>query len=122
MVMGAMFVLFLSALEQTIVATALPAIMTDLGRIDLGSWVVTAYLLSSVCATPVFGKLSDLYGRAIVLRGCLVVFVAASALCAMAPTMHKRESSSAPSTIAASNSTSTRASARRHARTTPALW
>src|SRR5512140_1372618 len=86
-VTGAMFVLFLSALEQTIVATALPVIMAQLGHVELGSWVVTAYLLSSVCATPVFGKLSDMYGRALVLRACLVLFIGGSVACGAATSM-----------------------------------
>src|SRR5512140_887356 len=86
-VTGAMCVLFLSALEQTIVATALPVIMTELGHVELGAWVVTAYLLSSVCATPVFGKLSDMYGRARIVRTCLALFIAGSVLCAIAPGM-----------------------------------
>lgn len=86
-VTGAMFVLFLAALEQTVVATALPAIVADLGHLTLGSWVITAYLLSSVCATPVAGKLSDTFGRARVLRTCIALFVAGSLGCALAPGM-----------------------------------
>ncbi|WP_207481277.1 MDR family MFS transporter [Arenibaculum pallidiluteum] len=84
---GALLALFLAALEQTIVATALPTIAADLGGFDLISWVVTAYLLSSVCATPIFGKLSDVYGRRPVLATSLLVFLAGSVLCALAPTM-----------------------------------
>ncbi|MFO1414720.1 MAG: MFS transporter [Burkholderiales bacterium] len=86
-VTGAMFVLFLAALEQTVVATALPAMVADLGQFALGSWVITAYLLSSVCATPVAGKLSDMFGRARVLRACLALFVTGSLGCALAPHM-----------------------------------
>lgn len=82
-----MFVLFLAALEQTVVATALPAIVVDLGQLALGSWMITAYLVSSVCATPVAGKLSDLFGRARVLRTCLALFVLGSLACALAPGM-----------------------------------
>ena len=70
-VIGAMLALFLAALDQTIVATALPPIANDLGDFALISWVVTAYLLTSTCATPIVGKLSDLYGRRQVLRVCL---------------------------------------------------
>ena len=73
-VTGAMCVLFLAALEQTVVATALPAIIADLGQFALGSWVITIYLLCSVCATPVAGKLSDTFGRARVLRASLALF------------------------------------------------
>ncbi|WP_179221910.1 MFS transporter [Inquilinus limosus] len=86
-VLGALLALFLSALDQTIVATALPSIGRELGDFELISWVVTAYLLTSTCATPILGKLSDLYGRRLMLLGCLVVFLAASALCALSTSM-----------------------------------
>src|SRR5438477_2582967 len=86
-VIGAMLAMFLSALDQTIVATALPPIAEDLGDFQLISWVVTAYLLTSTCATPIVGKLSDLYGRRRLLGACLIVFMAGSALCALASTM-----------------------------------
>src|SRR5215831_7855480 len=86
-VIGALLALFLSALDQTIVATALPPIAADLGGFSLISWVVTAYLLTSTCATPIIGKLSDLYGRRQLLRVCLALFVVGSALCALAPAM-----------------------------------
>ncbi|HMK69373.1 MAG TPA: MFS transporter, partial [Xanthobacteraceae bacterium] len=62
-VAGIMLAMFLSALEQTIVAPALPAIGRSLGGIDDLSWVVTAYLLAVTATTPLFGKLSDIYGR-----------------------------------------------------------
>jgi|HigsolmetaAR203D_1030402.scaffolds.fasta_scaffold00231_31 MFS family permease len=84
---GAMVVLFLAALEQTIVATALPSIANSLGGFDLLSWVVTIYLLTATCATLVLGKLSDMYGRRIVLNACIVTFLAASVLCAVADSM-----------------------------------
>jgi EmrB/QacA subfamily drug resistance transporter len=86
-VIGAMLALFLSALDQTIVATALPPIAKDLGDFALISWVVTAYLLTSTCVTPIVGKLSDFYGRRKILRACLLMFIAGSALCALAPGM-----------------------------------
>lgn len=86
-VIGAMLALFLAALDQTIVATALPPIANDLGDFALISWVVTAYLLTSTCATPIVGKLSDLYGRRQVLRVCLALFMLGSACCALAPAM-----------------------------------
>ncbi len=84
---GAMLALFLSALDQTIVAPALPPIAADLGGFTLISWVVTAYLLTSTCATAVLGKLSDLYGRRRVINGSLVLFMIGSAFAALAPSM-----------------------------------
>src|SRR2546426_10365511 len=86
-VIGALLAMFLSALDQTIVATALPPIASDLGDFALISWVVTAYLLTATCVTPIVGKLSDLYGRRRMVTVCLVVFMTGSALCALAPSM-----------------------------------
>jgi len=63
-ILGAILLgLFLGALDQTIVGTALPQIVTDLGGNDLYTWVVTIYLLTSTISVPFYGKLSDLYGR-----------------------------------------------------------
>jgi EmrB/QacA subfamily drug resistance transporter len=84
---GAMIAIFLAALDQTIVATALPSIARDLGDVALLSWVVTAYLVTSICATAVAGKLSDAYGRRRLMLAALALFVAASVLCALAQTM-----------------------------------
>ncbi|MGH2399166.1 MAG: MDR family MFS transporter [bacterium] len=84
---GVLLGLFLAALDQTIVATALPAIVADLAGIQLLAWVSTGYLVASTAMVPVYGKLSDLYGRrAIVLFG-IVVFLAGSALCGIAASM-----------------------------------
>ncbi|HWO94070.1 MAG TPA: MFS transporter, partial [Dehalococcoidia bacterium] len=60
---GVMLGLLLSALDQTIVSTAMPRIIASLGGIEYYSWVVTAYLLASTASVPIFGKLSDIYGR-----------------------------------------------------------
>ncbi|MBI1778276.1 MAG: MFS transporter [Proteobacteria bacterium] len=86
-IIGAMLTLFLAALDQTIVATALASIAADLGDVALMSWVVTAYLLTATCTTPIVGKLSDLQGRRRILSICVLAFVVSSALCALAPTM-----------------------------------
>ncbi|HMZ10060.1 MAG TPA: MFS transporter, partial [Plasticicumulans sp.] len=86
-VLGSVLALFLAALDQSIVATALPAIAAELGRVELMSWVVTAYLLASTCATPVLGKASDVLGRRRVLAGCLIVFLGGSVLCSLATSM-----------------------------------
>jgi EmrB/QacA subfamily drug resistance transporter len=83
-VAGIMLAMFLSALEQTIVAPALPAIGKSLGGIDDLSWVVTAYLLAVTAATPLFGKLSDIYGRRVILMSAIGIFIAGSIACALA--------------------------------------
>jgi EmrB/QacA subfamily drug resistance transporter len=78
---GLMLVMLLAALDQTIVATALPTIVGDLGGLSHISWVVTAYLLAQTAVTPLYGKLGDMYGRKVVLQVGLVIFLAGSALC-----------------------------------------
>ena len=78
-----MLVMFLAALDQTIVATALPTIVGDLGGLNHISWVVTAYLLAQTVVTPLYGKLGDMYGRKIVLQTALIVFLIGSALCGL---------------------------------------
>jgi MFS family permease len=84
---GLMLVLLLASLDQTIVSTALPTIVRDLGGLAHLSWVVTAYLLAVTVVTPLYGKLGDLYGRKIVLQGALVLFLIGSALCGLAQGM-----------------------------------
>ena len=88
LVMGALMTcLMLSALDQTIVATALPAIVGDLGGLDHISWVVTAYLLSSTVSVPLFGKISDIYGRKLMLQITIVVFLVGSILAGVSQSM-----------------------------------
>jgi len=82
-----LLVLLLASLDQTIVATALPTIVGELGGIEHLSWVVTAYLLASTVVGPVYGKLGDLYGRKIVLQTAIVIFLVGSALCGLAQNM-----------------------------------
>ncbi|MFJ9818181.1 DHA2 family efflux MFS transporter permease subunit [Streptomyces sp. NPDC101151] len=79
--------LLLAALDQTIVSTALPTIVSDLGGLDHLSWVVTAYLLASTAATPLWGKLGDQYGRKRLFQTAIVIFLIGSALCGMAQNM-----------------------------------
>ena len=82
-----MLVLLLASLDQTIVSTALPTIVGDLGGISHLSWVVTAYLLTSTIAGPLYGKLGDLYGRKLVLQFAIVLFLVGSALCGLSQSM-----------------------------------
>lgn len=84
---GALLSLFLAALDQTIVATALPAIIRDFSAIDLISWVSTGYLLASTAMVPIYGKLSDLYGRKTILLWGIVIFLIGSMLCGIAASM-----------------------------------
>ncbi len=84
---GIMLAMFLSALEQTIVAPALPAIGKSLVDLDDLSWVVTAYLLAATAATPLFGKLSDIHGRRTIMLLAIGIFIIGSIACAMAPTL-----------------------------------
>jgi EmrB/QacA subfamily drug resistance transporter len=84
LIFGALLlVLLLASLDQTIVSTALPTIVGDLGGVSDLSWVVTAYLLSSTVAGPVYGKLGDQYGRKLVLQAAIVIFLIGSALCGL---------------------------------------
>src|SRR4051794_28585775 len=82
-----MLVMLLAALDQTIVATALPTIVSDLGGLEHLSWVTSAYLLAQTAVTPLYGKLGDLYGRKRVLQSAIVLFLAGSALCGLAASM-----------------------------------
>jgi MFS family permease len=79
-----MLAMFLGALDQTIVATALPTIGRELGNVQSLSWVVTAYLLTSVLVTPIYGKLSDVHGRRTMLLIAIGVFLVGSVACALA--------------------------------------
>ncbi|HWT25390.1 MAG TPA: MDR family MFS transporter, partial [Solirubrobacteraceae bacterium] len=84
---GLMLVLLLAALDSTIVATALPTIVGELGGLEHISWITSAYLLAQTAVTPLYGKLGDLYGRKRVLEIAVVMFLAGSALCGLAEGM-----------------------------------
>src|SRR6201995_4789003 len=85
--MSLMLTMFLAALDQTIVATALPTIGRQFHDVSSLSWVITAYLLASTAVAPVFGTLSDIYGRRAMIITALSLFIAGSVLCALAPNM-----------------------------------
>jgi len=88
LIFGALLlVLLLASLDQTIVSTALPTIVGDLGGLSHLSWVVTAYLLASTVSGPLYGKLGDLYGRKTVLQFAIVLFLIGSALCGQSQSM-----------------------------------
>jgi EmrB/QacA subfamily drug resistance transporter len=84
---GLMLGMLLAALDQTIVATALPTIVGDLGGLNHLSWVVTAYLLTSTAVTPLWGKLSDLYGRRGTFQAAIAVFLVGSMLSGLSQNM-----------------------------------
>jgi EmrB/QacA subfamily drug resistance transporter len=79
--------MFLAALDQTIVSTALPTIVGDLGGLNHLSWVVTSYLLASTVSTPVYGKLGDMFGRKPVFLAAILVFLAGSMLAGLSQSM-----------------------------------
>src|SRR3954465_1971568 len=83
-IISLMLTMFLAALEQTIVATALPTLGRQFGDVSNLSWVITAYLLAATAVAPVFGTLSDIYGRRAMVIASPTPFMAGSVLCAVA--------------------------------------
>lgn len=86
---GLMLGMFLAALDQTIVSTALPTIVGDFHRTDLLSWVITSYLLASTASTPLWGKAGDLYGRKRIFQLAIIVFLVGSVLCGASQNMYE---------------------------------
>jgi EmrB/QacA subfamily drug resistance transporter len=86
-ILGVLLAMFLAALDQTIIATALPTIGRDLGDLEHLPWIVTVYLLTSTAVTPLYGKFSDSYGRRGTMLIGIVIFIIGSIACALAPTM-----------------------------------
>ncbi len=84
---GVLLCMLMASLDQTVLATALPAIAADFHSVPYLSWCITAYLLASTIATLIFGKLSDLWGRRVLLEASIGVFLLASVACALAPNM-----------------------------------
>src|ERR1044071_2670223 len=82
-----LLVMLLASLDQTIVSTALPTIVGELGGLAHLSWIVTAYLLATTVVTPIYGKLGDLFGRKIVLQAAILLFLLGSALCGLSRSM-----------------------------------
>ena len=79
--------MFLAVVDQTIVATALPAIAAGTGEVGRASWVVVSYLIAATIAAPIYGRLGDSFGRRTVMYSALIVFIVASLLCAVSPTI-----------------------------------
>jgi MFS family permease len=86
---GLMLALLIASLDQTIVSTALPTIVSDLGGLTQLSWVITGYLLASTVSTPLWGELGDLYGRKPLFQASIVLFLAGSALCGISQNMNE---------------------------------
>ena len=84
-----MIAMFLAALDQTIVSTALPRIASDLNGLSKYSWVATSYLLTSAVSTPLYGKISDMFGRKRILQGAIIIFLIGSMLCGAAQSMNE---------------------------------
>src|SRR4029079_13416196 len=84
---GVMAGMLLAALDESIVGTALPRIVSDLGGLNHLSWVITAYLLTSTAVTPLWGKISDLYGRRLIFQVTIIIFLIGSALCGLSQNM-----------------------------------
>src|SRR5436190_12377657 len=84
---GLVLAMLLAALDSTIIATALPTIVGEMGGLSHLSWVVTAYLLAETMVTPLYGKLGDLYGRKVVLQSGIVIFLIGSALCGISSSL-----------------------------------
>src|SRR5438093_13708208 len=85
---GLMLGMFLAALDQTIVATAIRTIGDDLHGLSAQAWVTTAFLITSTIATPLYGKLSDIYGRKPLFMIAITIFLVGSALCGLAQNMY----------------------------------
>jgi MFS family permease len=86
---GLMLGMLLASLDQTIVATALPTIVGDLGGLNHLSWVVTSYLLASTVSTPLWGKLGDLYGRKSFFQAAIAIFLVGSALSGLSQNLNE---------------------------------
>src|SRR3981081_117553 len=82
-----MLAMLLAALDQTILATALPRIASELHGLDRLSWVATAYLLTSAVSTPLYGKISDMFGRKKIFQVAILIFLIGSMLCGLSQNM-----------------------------------
>src|SRR5512136_2969009 len=88
-VIGIMASLFMASMESTVVATAMPTIVGHLGGLSIYSWVFSAFMLASTTTVPIYGKLSDIYGRRRVYLASMALLLAGSVLCGMARSMEQ---------------------------------
>ena len=86
-IFGVLLAILMGALDQTIISVALPVLSAELGGFDWLAWVVSGYLVAVAVATPIYGKLGDVYGRPRVLSASIGIFLAASVLCALSTSM-----------------------------------
>ena len=86
---GVVLALFLAALDQTVVSTAMPRVIADLGGFDRFTWVTTSYLVASTTAVPIVGRLTDIYGRKMFYIGGILVFMVGSVLTGTSQTMNQ---------------------------------
>src|SRR5262245_22583909 len=84
-----MMAMFLAALDQTVVATAMRTIAVDLRGFSLQAWATTAFLITSTISAPLYGKLSDMYGRKQFILFSIIIFIVGSALCGLSQTMYE---------------------------------
>src|ERR1700739_4022158 len=98
---GLMMGLLLASLDQTIVSPALTTISRDFNRLDLYSWVITAYLLTSTASTPLYGKISDQFGRKRIFQASIVIFLIGSALSGLSQDMCELSGFRAPQGLGA---------------------
>lgn len=88
-VAGIMLSLFMASMEATVIATAMPTIVSQLGGLEIYSWAFAAYMLTSTCTVPVYGKLSDIYGRRIIYAIAMGLFLLGSVLCGLSQSMEQ---------------------------------
>ena len=88
-VAGIMLSIFMASMEATVIATAMPTIVSQLGGFEIYSWAFSAYMLTSTCTVPVYGKLSDIYGRRIIFAVAMALFLIGSVLCGMSQSMEQ---------------------------------
>src|SRR5688500_8110963 len=86
---GLVLAMLLAALDSTIVSTALPTVVGELGGLNHLAWVVTAYLLAQTVVTPLYGKLGDLYGRKRIMQSAIGIFLVGSVLCGLSRSMEQ---------------------------------